>query len=937
MKLPRIALENYQFTLVMFVMLISLGVVSFLTMPRSEDPQVSPVASSIYIVYPGASPEDMETLIVDPLEQALNELDDIDKMDTDISDGLAHIRIEFFSDNDADDKYAEVLRKINRVRSSLPEDLAALEVIKWGVSNVNIVQLALTSESHSYAQMEKQAEILRKRFERIAGIKKAETWAYPEQIVDIAIDFDKLAHLKVPLNQVFGAIQMSNTSIPGGSIDIADKKFNVRTSGFYENLADIRSTVVANHSGQLIRLGDVADVHMDYAEEVYYARLNGLPAVFVTAKQKEGTNIFSIMDELHTTVDVFATELPEGMGLSYVFDQSESVANRLSLFFSSLFQGMLLVGFVVFLIFGFRASVVIALAIPIAITIGIGFTDLSGYGLEQMSIVALVIALGLLVDNAIVITENIARFLRMGKNSFAAAVEGTRQVAWAVASSTATTVLAFIPIMMLPGITGDFIRSMPVTVVYTLTASLLVALTLTPFISRKVLLQGEGKAHSGRIHRWIDKQVAGPYHRTLTYALTHKGRVIGLAIFAFFASLALFPLVGVSFFPKAEKPQLMINIRTPQGSSLAFTDSVTSEVERRLLERDDVRHISVNFGRSNPQLYYNVWPRREQSNYGEIFIQMKDLSPAEMELVVAELRAQFDDYMRARIEVKEFAQGPPVEAPVAIKVIGNNLDVLSDLATDVEAIFARTNGAINISNPLATAATDIAININREKAGRLGIAIIDIDRAVRAAITGVEVTTFRDDENEDYPVVVRLPLEGKPGRADFNRIYVTSASGEAIPLAHLAQIEFVSSPPTITHYKMDRNVSITADVESGFTVDAVTNAIIDELEAYPWPEGYRYVVGGELESRQESFGGLGRAVIIAMLAIFGVLVLQFRSFTQPIIVFMAIPPGRHRLDSGAAIYRLFFFLHGVYRPHFTCRYRHQQFDYPRRLCQSVAR
>jgi multidrug efflux pump subunit AcrB len=888
MKLTKIALDNYRFTIIMFAMLVLVGLVSFLTMPRSEDPQVSPAGSNVVVVYPGASPEDLEELVVKPLEEAINELEDIKKFNTSIEDGMTVLQIEFESGVDPDDKYTDVLQKVNRTRNQLPDGIVMLDVIKWSISNVNIVQLALVSDKTAYSELEKRGEMLKKRIEQVPGIKTVKTWAFPEQVVDVAVDVEKAAMMHIPLQQIIGAIQSNSANIPGGSIDIGDKKFNIRTSGFYESIDAIANTVIHGREGTPVLLKDVATVAMRYEDKTYYARFKGEKAIFVSARQKLGTNIFTIMDEVHDVVDNFATDLPAQIRLEYAFDQSESVSYRINVFFSNLLQGMLLVGLVIFLIFGFRESVVIALAIPISIAIAIGFVDASGYGLEQMSIAALVIALGLLVDNAIVIVENISRFIKDGMSRYEAAIKATEQVAWAIVSSTVTTVLAFIPIIMMQNVTGDFIRSMPVTVVFTLTASLFVALTLSPYLASKILKPGE-QVKPGAVQRFTESLIANEYRKRLVWALKHPWWVIVITSSIFFGSMSLFPLVGVSFFPDAEKPQFLINIETPQGSNLDFTNRVAKDVEKRLAEHPDVKLYTANIGRSNPQVYYNVWERNETSNFAQLLVELKENDLELFARVTGELREELSTYPGAKIEVQVFKQGPPVNAPIEIKVVGDNLDILKMLANETESIFRNETGVINIANPLRTSATDIKIAINHEKAAMLGIPVSDIDLTVRIAIAGFAAAEYHDPDGESHDILVRLPVANKPGITDLDKIYLTAANGMHVPLKQVARVTFAESPSNIKHTKLQRNATVTADVLPGTSVDQATRNIVARMELMDWPEGYYYQIAGEQESRQESFGGMGQAIIIAGLAIFGVLVLQFNSFRQPFIVFAAFP------------------------------------------------
>ncbi len=888
MKLPKFAIENHQFASVVILLLVLMGVVSFFTMPRSEDPQISPAGSSVIVVYPGANPADIEEMIIDPVEKELNTLEDIKEIKSTAEDGLGIVNIEFLTGSDPDDKYSDVIQKVNSIRSRMPDDILDLTIQKWSITDVKVMQVALLTESDSYRALEKEAERLEDMFETVPGIEKIELWAFPEQEIRVSLDLEKIAQLNIPLSRIIQSIQISNTNIPGGNVDLGSRRFNIQTSGSYKSVDEIRNTIVNAIGDNIVFLKDIADVFRTYEDRTYEARFKGNRAVYITATQKPGTNIFDVINGLKDKLQTFNAELPATIRTEMVFDQSESVSFRLNEFFSNLLQGLLLVGIIVIIAVGIRASSIVLIAIPISILMGIGFLDISGYGLQQMSIAGLVIALGLLVDNAIVVTENIARFMRLGYPPKEAAIKGTAQIGWAIVSSTVTTVLAFVPMMMMQNITGEFIRSMPLTVVYTLAASLLVSLTITPYLSSKWIKMKEGNGKS-RFQKFLTGFIETNYRKRLNHALEHPKSVIAAASAVFICSLFLFPLVGVSFFPKAEKPQFLININTPDGTSQDKTDEITKYVESVLDSKEDIKHYATSVGHGNPRIYYNVMMKRETSNYAQLLIQLKEYEVEAFDKLLIDLRDEFGNYPGARIEVKEFEQGPPIEAPIAIKIIGDNLDILKNISKDVEDIFLSVDGTVNVLNPLSTAKTDLFVNINRAKAGLYGVPLVEIDRTVRAAIAGITVSQYRDTEGKEYNIVVRSDIGDKPELGDFDKIFVSSVTGAQVPLKQIASVEFKATPMSISHFDLARTVMITSDVKRNISVEKVTSEIISKLDEYNFPKGYSYYVAGEREQRDESFGGMLKAIIIAMVGIFGVLVLQFRSYSQPLIVFSAIP------------------------------------------------
>ncbi|HHJ11071.1 MAG TPA: efflux RND transporter permease subunit [Bacteroidetes bacterium] len=891
MNIPRLAIKNSPFTLTVFFLLTVFGVYAYMRMPRTENPSVYVPGGSIVVVYPGASPRDMEQLIAIPVEEAVNELDDIRKIETELRDGIAIVSVEFDYDTDAKEKYNELVRKVNATRAQLPDGISRLEIVEWTSSDVDIMQLAFYTDSASWSLLEQKAEDLKKMIEKVPGVKRVDVVAAPQQEIRISPDAGKMAVMHVSFDQIANAIRSNNANIPGGELVVNGKNFNLKTSGSYRDLDEIRNTVVQSYQGHIIYLKNIADVRLAYQDRTYLARYMGKEAVYLTVKQKDDYNIFTLKKDLDPILEAFRQGLPASVRVATVFDQSVWVRHRIGGFINNLLQGIVLVGIVILLVMGLRSSLIVALAIPLSLVIGLGFVDLSGYGLQQISIGGLVVALGLLVDNSIVVIENINRFIMMGYNAREASEKGSSQIAWPVVTATLTTLLAFIPIIMMPEKAGDFIRSLPLTILYTLTASLLIALTLTPLLTSFYFRNTEKiKFREGarRIKLFLQKMINGPYHKTLRYALGHRRMIIILSIVIFLGSLGLFPLIGLSFFPPAEMPDFLIRVQMPRNTAIQETDNVVRYVESVLDTTRTVAKYAANVGHGNPRIYYNIFPRDFAKDFGEVYVHLKGYDRKEYEETVSSLRQLFSHYTLADIYIKEYEQGVPVKAPVMIYVYGSDLDRLRHIAGEVERILKSTPGTINVVNRVKRNRTDIYFNINKDKALMLGVPVHEIEKTIRTALNGTTVDKFRDSEGKEYPIVVRI-YDKNVKLSDLNRIYVKSLSDRFIPLTQLAKPEFRNVPGIITRYNMQRTILITADIAKEYKLDDVMKPVQAHLKQYPFPLGYGYIVTGELKNRNESFGGMLEAGIIALIAIFAVLVLQFKSFTQPLIIFTAIP------------------------------------------------
>ncbi len=890
MKIAEFSVKNYQFTLIIFTLLLALGLNSLFNMPRGEDPETIAPSFVAIVVYPGTSPTDMEKLVVDPMEKRFNELDNIKRLTSDIYDGLAVVRIDYKHEQDPDEKYQEVVREVNALRGILPQGILNIRIQKFSSTDVSILQLALVSETASYRDLQKQVETLEERLEKIKSLKKIETHGYPEQEVRVSLNIEKLAHQHIPVNWVTNALQSENANIPGGNIQMGTRRFNVKTSGEYKNLDEIKNTIVCSANGKIVYLKDVAEVENGYQDEAHLTRLNGFRCVLLTAAQKEGQNIFQVDDQLTAVLDQFERELPANLKMVKNFEQAKSVKKRLGHFAQDFGIAILLVS-ITLLPLGARAAIVVMISIPLSIFTGLFLLDFLGYSINQLSIVGLIVALGILVDDSIVVIENIERYLRAGKTKREASIEATKQIGLAVLGCTATLILAFLPLVFLPEQAGDFIRSLPMAVITTIFASLFVSLTIVPFLSSRLLK--EHTSSQGNIFlRVLKKVISSTYTKLLHWSLRHTLATLGFALALFIGSLSLFPLVGFSLFPKSEKPQFLINIEAPNSTSLYETDRIARYVEGELKKEKDITYFTTNVGKGNPRIYYNVLARSESPNFAQFYVQLNNLTPEKKTELIDNLRDKFFYYPNAKIEVKDFEQGPPLEAPIAIRLFGENLDTLRKISMDAERILKNEEGTIYVNNPLASQQTDLRVKINRDKAGQLGIAISDIDRMVRLGIAGFNVGTFTPGEGEDeINISVTLPKEKMATFDVFDKLFVNAINGQAIPLRQVAAIEFETTPNLVRHYDKARFSTVTAFVKNGYLYEDVTKNVLEKLDRYSFPKGYHYMAAGEVENKQESFGGLGTIIMITVFGFIAVLVLEFRNFKSTLIVLSVIPLG----------------------------------------------
>ena len=637
----------------------------------------------------------------------------------------------------------------------------------------------------------------------------------------------------------------------------------------------------------VITLSDLADVSLDYEDELWVATHNKKRCGLISMKLTPGYNILHVNKELMAVVSQFKSELPPNVQLSVAFEQASGVSKRINTFFINLLQGVLLVGTIILLFLGWRSAVLIVTVIPICIVLALAVLNSAGYGLQQISIASLVLALGLLVDNGIVVIENIKRHISNGSDRLTASIEATSEVGMAIVSSTVTTLLSFFPLTQLGEGAGLFLISLPLTVIFTLVISLILALGFSPLMSRWILpAYTEKKSYAEQLFEFMGDKI---YRPILDFSLRYGWFIVAVAVVLLIWSVSLFPKIGVSFFPTADKPILLVDIETPKGSSIQFTAKAVKYVEFLLDDIDYVKDYTSNVGNGHPQIYYNRFGGNFEKEKGQILANLDQWEAETFYNTIARLRKEFRAYPGARITVEELKNGAPVAAPIEIRVKGEDLDRVKFMADRVEEILASTDDVINITNPLSRPKTYVQFLLDKERAGLLGVSHLDFDQTVRASFNGFIIDQVTLDDDEEYNVVVRMPFDESPSIEDYKKIYLTSRSGVQLPLTHVSDISLEVGAGAFSHINQKRYVAVTASVTNLDNTIAKTLEVVERIDSLQWNKDVSYEVGGEYEEQQSTFGSLGIILFLSAIAIFAVLVLQFRSVLQPLIVFAAIP------------------------------------------------
>lgn len=891
MRITDFAVKNYPFTLIVFLLISVIGAFTVINMPRAEDPELNAPIFPVTIIYPGTSPVDIEELVIKPMEKALYGLENIRRLKSIIGDGYAVIRVEFKYGVDVNEKYQELVRELASLKGKLPSDMDLPTVEKVSPSNVNVIQTALISETATWKQLKMEADKLAEALEKIPALKNIEIAGLPEEQIQISLDFERMARLGVSQQAVISNLQSELANIPSGSIDVGNRYFNVKSSGNFREVEEIKNTLVYSANNRNVQLRDIAKVSMTFAERDHITRLNGHRGIFVVAAQKSKENIAATQLAYQPILEKFKQSLPSNIDMIHHFDQAEVVQKRLSGLGFDFIWAILLVAFTL-LPLGFRPAIIVMISIPLSLSIGIIILNYLGYSLNQLSIVGLVVALGLLVDDSIVVIENIERWMLNGYSRKEAVLKATSQIGTAVLGCTATLIIAFLPLIFLPEASGEFIRSLPISVIASVLASLLVSLTIIPFLGNILLKKTMTHSEGNWFMRVLKSGISKSYAPILERSLNNPFKTMGIILVVFFASLQLMPIIGFSLFPASEKPQFLIRINPPAQVNIKNTDTISRFVEKELTKISDVQFYATNVGMGNPQIYYNEVRSIKKPNFAEIFVQLDPATSVERKLfLIDSLRNEWTPFYGAKVQINNFEQGPPVVAPVEVRLLGDNLDSLRALSFKIENLIKSVPGTIYVNNPVSNLQTDLRVKINKEKAALLGVPTISIDKTLRLALSGVPIGIMSDDDGEDYQILIKKK-ENTPLDLDvFKTLFVENVRGKAIPLTQFAHLELESSPLSINHLDKTRMVSISAFVSKGYLNDEVIKLVMDKLDQFSLPSGYTYQMGGEYETRQESFSGFTIIIILTIFLFIGILLLEFKTFKSTIIVLSVIPLG----------------------------------------------
>ena len=887
MILNQAALKRQVTVIALLVIIVIAGIYCYATLPRESFPDITIPYVFVTTTYEGVAPEDMEQLITIPIERKLKGIDNVEEIRSTSAEGISTVAIKFLPKVDLDDAVQKVRDKVDQAKNDLPADLPDDPAIaEVNFSDMPVIRVVL-SGPFSLRRLQNLAEDLQDQLESITGVLEARISGGLEREIHVEFDMDRVAAYNVPFSSIINSVTRSNVNMPGGSMDIGEAKYLVRVPEDFKHPSEIFSIVAFVREGKPVYLRDVAEIRDSFKDPLTRSRINQEKSVTIAVSKRSGENIVRVTDEVKRIVNEMRPQLPQTLKIDLTADMSNDVRLMVADLENNIISGLILVLVIIFIFIGGQSAIFVALAIPYSMFIT--FALLTGFNvtLNMVVLFSLILALGMLVDNGIVIVENIYRHMQQGKTRQNAARVGTDQVAWPVITSTLTTLGAFSPMMFWPGIMGEFMGYLPMTLILALSASLFVALIINPVLSARYQKVSAVKAKNNPHPR--EPFVKRLYLALLRWCLRHRWVVMLLSFVMLVAAITAFAMFGkgTEFFPETEPKRAYVNIKAPEGTNLDTSDQLVAQVEEIVSEYEDIRYVISNIGAVGGDPFSQGGTGTHINRVVLDFKDFHDRSRPSSEIVNEIRRRILESISGAEVQVEKEEEGPPTGAPINIEISGEDILILGELAAEVRKEIRDITGLVDLKDNFVKGKPEIRVRVDKEKAALLGLDTYTIAYTVKAAINGVKAGVYREGKDE-YDIIARLPDRDRHSIENLKRITVSGPQGEPIPLTTLAQVSLGSGIGAIMRLDQKRVVTISGDVSG-----RLANDIIKEIDSrlqqnIVWPRGYTYRFSGEQEEQAKAQAFLSKAFFACIAIIMLILMTQFNSFVTPFIIITSV-------------------------------------------------
>ncbi|MFC1468115.1 efflux RND transporter permease subunit [Verrucomicrobiota bacterium] len=868
---------------VFIIALVLLGVSAYRSLPREGAPDITIPQVFVTVIYPGTAPEEMENLVTIPIEKKLNELGNVKEISSVSADSLTTFAIEYLEGVDVNAAIQRVKDKIDLAGPDLPDDLdePVVEGLNFS-TDIPVMRFALSGDP-DLERLKSIAEFLQDKIERVPGVREARIVGTREREIRVEFDLERLIAYNIPIGDVLGLIDKENVTVSSGTLEVGGNKVQVRIPGEFELASDLRDLVVLEREGFPIYLRDIAAVTDTYKDIETISRINGEAAVSVEVTKRAGENSVKLIDAIKAQLD--PSSLPQDIKITVVQDDSHDIRDMLAELENNIASGFFLVIVVLLIFMGRRNSLFVGLAIPFSMLLSFTIMQLMGITMNMVVLFSLILAVGMLVDNGIVIVENIYRLYCEGHSRIDAARQGASEVAWPVITSTFTTLAAFSPLLFWPDIIGEFMGYVPQTLIITLSSSLFVALVINPAICSVLIKKGKKSFDDSRNEH--HPFVRG-YERVLRAALRRPGLIMLIALTFFVLSGLLYTQFGqpVQLFIDTEPRSAQIEVKYPEGTAIEKTDATLRKIETLIQDYDDIEFIQASAGQGIGNMIVAGSAGTHLGGLYVKFVDEKTRTGSTSELI-ATFRKKIGQIPGAEITVEKDQEGPPPQPPINIEVTGDNLNTLNRIATDIKRNISHIPGLVDLRTDFENALPELQFIVDRKRAGILGLDTETIGFFLRTSIYGTEsYRKFRAGEDE-FDITVRLP---KPNREQFSlldEIYIPVENGRPVPLSSLGEFKYIAGRGIIRRKDQKRVISITGNKEGRESSELLAE-IIPIVEKMELPPGYNVNYTGDQEEQEESAAFLKKAFMLALCGIIVILVLQFNSALLPFIIISSV-------------------------------------------------
>ncbi len=892
MKLTEIAIRRPGFFSMIFVALAVLGLIGYMRMPVNLIPEMDWPMVIVSTVWPGAGPREVESMVSKPTEEVLSSIGGLKSIRSYNMENVSVILLEFEMSEDVDRVTAEVQRKMDIVRPLLPDDAESPVVEKADISSAPILRLSLSADLPDRELFTLAKERIKPLIEQVNGVATVDIVGGYEREIRVEADADKLAAAGVAITDLTSAVARENLDFSAGKMYGNRQNVAVRLSGKFQTLGDVRELPVLTPSGS-VRLGELADVVDGIKEERSVARLNGRSSLgFIIVKQSK-VNAIHTVDAIHERLAYMEKTLPGNLHFEVAQDLTTFTRRAVAGVRENVGEAIFTVALVLLVfLHSLRNSFIILLAIPTSLITTFFGMYLLGFSINIVSLMAMGLVVGILVDDSIVVLENIHRHLHMGKPPRQAALEGRAEIGLAAIAITLVDVVVFLPIGLLTGVVGKIFREFAVTVVIATLLSLFVSFTLTPLLASRLnrLETLVTKGLMGRFGRWYDarfEQLKGSYSRLLVWALDNRGKVILIVTVIFIATMSLPGMgwIGAEFMPMTDRGEFAVNIEMPLGTSLEVTDQTMRQLEDYVRSLPEVEMV---FGTAGMQ--QSEWGRAVRAHYGQLQVRLVD-KRKRVRRTRAVMR-DIEEYCRRLSGVtSEFAEigmfGGAAESPIQYEVKGANLDSVERVAEDLVALMKGVLGTADVRSTYELGVPELRVRVDRDKAATASLTLGEVGLALHNAIEG-DVATQYEEEGKDYDLRVQLNAEGRNNPSALGQLLLRNHRGDPVHLESIAAIERSGGPTSISRKDRERLITVMSNISTR-SLGEINNDIQDRLSSLNLPDEVTIFVTGDVEMMQDMFRDMAFAILLAILFAYMVMVSLFESYVHPLTIMFSIP------------------------------------------------